>query len=55
MLCYSMHMTESSRPNRTATEYECQQCGERVRTETHPGTCPECGNTFQNIGVPREL
>ena len=29
-----------------SSEYECLQCGKIVEAETHPGECPECGDTF---------
>ena len=35
-------------------EYECANCGNRVRAESHPGTCQECGGELVDVSVPRE-
>jgi len=34
--------------------FECLGCGGRTRSNSHPGTCPECDGTVRNIAVSRE-
>lgn len=34
--------------------YECYECGHRLRTEGHQGSCPKCEGRMKNIAVPRE-
>ncbi|SHH60790.1 rubrerythrin-like domain-containing protein [Halobaculum gomorrense] len=34
--------------------FECLGCGARTRTNSHPGTCPECDGAVRNIAVSRE-
>lgn len=34
--------------------YECTRCGWSERTETSPGTCPECGHQLRNCSMPIE-
>jgi Zn finger protein HypA/HybF involved in hydrogenase expression len=34
--------------------YECRDCGERVRSESHVDACEDCGASVRNIAVPRE-
>ncbi|MFB6135899.1 MAG: rubrerythrin-like domain-containing protein [Halobacteriaceae archaeon] len=34
--------------------YECLGCGTIVKSDTHPGTCEECGGSFQNRAMSLE-
>ena len=34
--------------------YECFECGLIVFKETHPGTCPDCGEEMRNRQTPLE-
>lgn len=34
--------------------YECLECGQIVRGETHPGDCDECGGVMQNRAMSLE-
>lgn len=34
--------------------FECLRCGWFDETDTHPGTCPECGNDLRNCAMPIE-
>ncbi|MFC7175726.1 rubrerythrin-like domain-containing protein [Halosegnis marinus] len=34
--------------------YECYECGTRVESEAHQGTCPDCAGSVRNITVVRE-
>ncbi|QZP38101.1 rubrerythrin-like domain-containing protein [Halobaculum magnesiiphilum] len=34
--------------------FECLGCGTRTRSNSHPGTCPECDGAVRNIAVSRE-
>ena len=37
-----------------AYEFECADCGERVRAEHSPGPCPNCGGVLLDVSVTRE-
>lgn len=34
--------------------FECHVCGSRVQSASHPGTCPSCDGSVQNIAISRE-
>jgi len=34
--------------------YECVDCGHHVTTDSHPGSCPECGGRMRNRSVAQE-
>jgi Zn finger protein HypA/HybF involved in hydrogenase expression len=34
--------------------YECFECGHRVETGDHSGSCPQCDGEVKNITVTRE-
>ncbi|WP_267643200.1 rubrerythrin-like domain-containing protein [Haloarchaeobius amylolyticus] len=38
----------------TTTAYECFSCSARVRDDSSPVECPECGGTMRNCGTPFE-
>lgn len=38
----------------TPSHYECLGCGSLVVADTHPGTCDDCGGTFQNRAMSLE-
>jgi|GEM_PF-6346255 len=38
----------------TPFEYECVDCGSRVRAEQHPGECENCGGAMQDVSISRE-
>jgi Zn finger protein HypA/HybF involved in hydrogenase expression len=35
-------------------QYECLNCLHRVSAAESKSSCPECGGTLRNVGVPRE-
>jgi len=38
----------------TASMYECLGCGAIVESQTHPGECADCGESFQNRAMSLE-
>jgi Zn finger protein HypA/HybF involved in hydrogenase expression len=34
--------------------YECMDCGERIKAESHPGECRECSGDLWNLSRSSE-